>query len=145
MVGQVTAHLVVACLGQGLVIVGAEHGLNSQLLGQGGQGLACRAMQHQQACVVALADAAQFLVQLSDSGMDEVHTSILAGQVLQNLGVKNKGHVHALAVAQGQVQRRVVVQAQIASQPDQSGGVIGLHGRRGLPLKSVHDRRFCLH
>jgi len=66
-------------------------------------------------------------VHLDQRLADELDPAVGAGQGVQDLGVKDKGHMHPLAVLQGLVQGRMVTHAQVTSQPDKAAGKRGCH------------------
>ena len=66
------------------------------------------------------------LAQVGDSGVNEGHPAIGAvAQPIQNVGVEDKDAMHRPACRQRVIKRRVVVQAQVAAEPDQGAFVGG--------------------
>jgi hypothetical protein len=58
--------------------------------------------------------------------MDEFHAPILPGQAGQNVGVEHEHGMHLSALPQGVVERGLIVGAQVAPEPDQAIGKLGL-------------------
>ncbi len=116
--------------GFGLIVASAEHRLRAQLGSQRGDRLARAGVAHDQRGAVF----AQSGVDLRHRRQDELHPPIRLQPALQqrieNVSVEHKRQRHLVAGAQGGVQRRVVVQAQIAPQPDQTERQF-FHGRAG--------------
>ena len=123
-IGQGANHLGVPCQGLGLVVMVGEHRLHAQLNRQFHDLVHSLAMAHQQACISLGGPLTPSSIQLGNRRVDEGHAAVLGLQFAQNGGVKHKRAVHMVAVAQGVAERGVVVQAQIASEPDQNAGEI---------------------
>ena len=136
MVGQVATHLDVAGQRQGLVVVVGKYHLRLQVLSQLDDFVLGHAVSHDQARLRVAREFAQAGIHLDQRFADELNPAVGAGQVVQDLGVEHKRHVHALAVLQGLVQGRVVTHTQIAPQPDQATRKRGFH--RGMPVGVKH-------
>ena len=54
--------------------------------------------------------------------MDKADTPVKRGQILQNGLIKHKTAIDLVAVLHGTAERRVVVQSQVTSEPDQHRG-----------------------
>ena len=119
--GQRAAHAGIARLGLRLVVVCGIHGLHTQGLGQGGQRFGSVAVLDDQASFFLPGQRAQVRIQLEQGGPDELHPAVAAWQRVQNVPIENEGAIDALALLQGQVQGRVVVDPQVAPEPDQTG------------------------
>ena len=130
-VGQVATHLDVAGQCQRLVVVVGKHGLRLQVLGQFDDFVLGHAVAHDQASFGVARQFAQAGIDLDQRLADEFDPPVSAGQGVENLGVKDEGHMHPLAVLQGLVQGRMVTHAQVAPQPDQATRKRGFH--RGMP------------
>ena len=128
--GQRAQHLAVAFDRLGFVVTGREHRLHAEFARQRGDGLDGRALAHDQAGVRIAAGLAQRLVQVDQGFADELDAPVGARQRIEDAGVEHEGAVDVAARGQRQVQRRVVVDAQIASQPDQAGVEGFVHGDR---------------
>ncbi|MEY2804423.1 MAG: hypothetical protein RL657_1759, partial [Pseudomonadota bacterium] len=128
-VGQPATHMAVAQLGGGFVVMAGKHGQGVQLLGQLGDFVFGQAVAHDQAATFAT-QLGQALAQLYQRFADELHPPIGPGQGIEDGGVEDTGHMHLAAVFQGMVERRVVVHAQIAPQPDQTTRQSGFHRSR---------------
>ena len=128
---QLRLYLVVARQGLGLVIVGSKHRLSPKA-GSQLRNVLCRlAVQHDQAGGGPLGVQPECLVQLHQAGLNKFHPPVGPGQGVQNVGVKHKHTVHGAALRERLVQCRVVAQAQIATKPHQSDGVLGFRSLGG--------------
>ncbi len=89
-------------------------------------------MTHDQARLRVARQFAQAGIDFDQRFADEFDPAVGAGQGVENLGVKDEGHMHALAMLQGLKEGRVVAHAQIAPQPDQATRKRGFH--QSLPV-----------
>jgi hypothetical protein len=80
--------------------------------------------------VGVLAQCAQRGIQLDQRRANELYAPVCSGQKVQNLAVKNKDAMHLLALGERPVKRCMVVGAQVAAEPDESGCVGRLGGGR---------------
>jgi hypothetical protein len=110
----------VACEGLGLIVASAENRLRAQPGGQRRNRPARAGVAHDQRC----AAVAQSGVDIRDRRQNELHPPVSLRPALQqrieDVAVELKRQRHLVAGAQGSVQRRVVMQSQIATQPNQT-------------------------
>jgi hypothetical protein len=78
------------------------------------------AVAHEQARLRIRRAFAPSGIKLVQRRVDEGHAPVLAGQFVQDGGVKHKGRVYMLGMLQGRAERGVVVQAQIPAKPHQN-------------------------
>ncbi len=90
------------------------------------------AVHHDQSGVRVGAGAAQLRVQFQQRVADEFDPAVGTRQRVENSAVKHERAMHLAAGNQCQVQRRVVVQSQVASQPHETGIELFAHSDRKI-------------
>ena len=118
-IGQAATHLGVAAKGCWLIVVVGKDSLRLDLLGQMGnffEGVAVQNNESQLGCQSSLCTrfeggGSEQCVQFHQRFSNESHPAVLAGEVLQDFGVKDKDAVHFVAVFEGMEQRSVVFNA----------------------------------
>jgi hypothetical protein len=128
--GAPGAHPAVAFQGLGLVVVVGKHGLYAQAACQCGHRLAGHRVQHDQPNLLMSTELAQRRIQLHQRRANELHAPVGPGQRSQNFAVKNKDAMHLLALGERTVKGRMIVGTQVATKPDESGGVSRFHVHR---------------
>lgn len=78
-------------------------------------------MRHQHACIWGGTVGTQGGIEFGQAFQDECDAAILAWQRIQDGVVEHKKAMHLAALLQGRGQGGVVVQTQVAAQPDQAG------------------------
>ena len=114
-VAERRAHRRVAREGVGFVVVVRVDRLRTEFAGEPYDLGPRRAVAHQQ----APAEGAQLRVELAHAVVDELDAPVSARQRLEDGGVEHEHAPDLLGGPQCVVQRRVVVRAQIAPEPDQ--------------------------
>ena len=118
-IGQRAEHLRVARDRLGLVVAVGEHGLHVERLRDLGDLVFRTRVSHDQPA----AQRAQVGVERDQRFADEFDAAICARQRLEDVRVEHEHADHLAAAAQRLPQRRVVVDAQVASEPHQALGV----------------------
>ena len=128
--GQPGAHQAIARQGLGLVVVVGKNSLGTQAVCQCGHRLCGHRVQHDQSAAWVGRQRSQHPIKLLQRLPDELHAPIGPRQRVQNFMVKNKDAMHLLALGERPVQGCMIGGAQIAAEPDESGGVGRLGGGR---------------
>jgi len=126
---QAPGHLRIARQRLWLVVMVAEHGLHAELSGQPRDLVHRAAVAHDERAAMP----AQVLVQHLQSAEDELDAPVGARQWVQDVAVQHKGAEHLVGVGQRAAQGSLVIDAQVAAEPDEGafkavGG--GLHAHR---------------
>ena len=113
-----------------LIVMRGKHGFGMQRIGKLNNALAGNAVLHNQACAGQASQFAQIGIQVHQAFPDELDAAVGTRQRVQNFGIENEDAMDPSAVLERCKQRRVVVRAQVAAKPHQTGAKLFVHDRR---------------